>query len=193
MHLFNLFWFFSLKVGAVLDHFGYPAPRLDEWQQRTWYDLGTAQDFLQTMRSRLVRGCPAVAGLTVPATLAPATVSTAPPARSSVGKKAPRTLAGQLQVARAVSTSTSSTSQSRNAPHKGQKKGQKKRKRKSTPVPSEGSNVGPVSPKQQKVAEEEPKTSTESIASSPPDGPYTNRDSDATDSSPEGKACVPEI
>ena len=124
---------FSLKVGAVFDHFGYPAPRLDEWQQRIWYDLGAAQEYLQTMRSRLVRGCPTVAGPIVPATLASATASTAPSARSSIGKKAPRTLAGQLQVARAVSTSPSSTSQSRSTPRKGQKKGQKKRKLKNTP------------------------------------------------------------
>ena len=145
------------------------------------------------MRSRLVRGCPAVAGPIAPATLTPATVSKAPSARSSIGKKAPRTIAGQLQVARAVSTSASSTSQSHSASHKGQKKGQKKRKQKSTPVPSEGSDTGPVSPKQRKVSEEEPKTSTESVASSPPDGPYTNRDSDATDSAPEGQACAPEM
>ena len=194
MHTFNpIASLFSLKVGAVFDHFGYPAPQLDEWQQRTWYDLGTAQGLLQTMRSRLVRGCPTVAGPIVPATLASATDSKAPPARSSIGNKAPRTLAGQLQVARAVSTSTSSTSQSGNVPRKGQKKGQKKRKRKSTPAPSESSDFGPVSPNQRKVTEEEPKTPTESITSSPPDGPYTNRDSNATDSAPEGKACAPEI
>ena len=99
---------------------------------------------------------------------------------------------GQLQVARAVSTSTSSTSQSGNVSRKGQKKGQKKRKRKGTPAPSESSDFGPVSPKQRKVTEEETRTPPESITSSP-DGPYTNRDSDATDSAPEGKTCAPEI
>lgn len=187
-----LFIFFSLKVGAVFDHFGYPAPRLDEWQQRTWYDLGAAQSLLQAMRSRLIRGCPAVAGPIVPATLTPTTRSTASSARSSIGNKAPRTLAGQLQVAQAVSTPASSTSQSSNVPRKGQKKGQKKGKRKRTPVPSEDGDNSPVSPKQQKVGGEEPKTSSGSD-SSPPDGPYTNRDSDATDSAPEGQACAPEI
>ena len=177
--------FLCLKVGAVFDHFGYPAPRLDEWQQRTWYDLGTAQSLLQTMQSRLIRGCPTIAGPIVPATLASTSDSNVPPAHSSIGNKAPRTLAGQLQVARAVSTSTRGTSQSGNAPRKGQKKGQKKRKRKDTPAPSESSDFGPVSPKQHKKEEEEPGTPTESITSSP-DGPFTNRDSDATDSAPEG-------
>ena len=182
----------SLKVGAVFDHFGYPAPRLDEWQQRTWYDLGAAQGLLQSMRSWLVRGCPAIAGPIVPATLASTSDLNVPPARSSIGNKAPRTLAGQLQVARAVSTSTSSTSQGGNVSCKGQKKGQKKRKRKDTSVPSESGDFGPLSPKQRKEEEEKPGTSTESITSSP-DGPFTNRDSNATDSAPEGQACAPEI
>ena len=144
------------------------------------------------MRSRLIRGCPAVAGPIVPATLTSTSALNVPPARSSIGNKAPRTLAGQLQVARAVSTSTSGTSQSGNASRKGQKKGQKKRKRKNTPIPSESSDFGPVSPKQRKEEEEELKTPTESISSSP-DGPFTNRDSDATDSAPEGQACAPEV
>ena len=30
----------SLRVSAILDHFGYPPPHLDQWQQRIWYDLG---------------------------------------------------------------------------------------------------------------------------------------------------------
>ena len=28
-------------MSAVLDHFGYPAPHLDQCQQRVWYDLGS--------------------------------------------------------------------------------------------------------------------------------------------------------
>ena len=184
---------FSLKVGAIFDHFGYPAPRLDEWQQRTWYDLGAAQSLLQTMRSQLVRGCPAVAGPIAPATLASTSDSNIPPARSSIGNKAPRTLAGQLQVARAVSTSTSSATPRGNRPRKEQKKGQKRRKKKDTLVPSESSDLGPQSPKQHKGEEEEkPGTPTESVSSSP-DGPYTNRNSDAADSAPEGQAHAPEI
>ena len=98
-----------------------------------------------------------------------------------------------MQVARAVSTSTGSAAQSGNGSRKEQKKGPKKRKKKDTPVPSESSDLGPQSPKQCKGEGERPETPTESVSSSPPDGPYTNRNSDATDSAPEGQAHAPEI
>ena len=52
---------FSLRVSAVLNHFGYPAPHLDQWQQRVWYDLGATQEVLHQMRIRLSRGLPAIA------------------------------------------------------------------------------------------------------------------------------------
>ena len=54
-------YFYSLRVSAVLDHFGYPAPHLDQWQQRIWYDLGATQEVLHQMRIRLSRGLPAIA------------------------------------------------------------------------------------------------------------------------------------
>ena len=50
--------FYSLPVSAVLDHFGYPAPHLDQWQQRVWYDLGAIQEVLHQMRIRLSRAFP---------------------------------------------------------------------------------------------------------------------------------------
>ena len=53
--------FYSLRVSAVLDHFGYPAPHLDQWQQRIWYDLGATQEILHQMRICLSRGLPAIA------------------------------------------------------------------------------------------------------------------------------------
>ena len=53
--------FYSLRVSAVLDHFGYPAPHLDQWQQRVWYDLGATQEILHQMRIHLSRGLPAIA------------------------------------------------------------------------------------------------------------------------------------
>ena len=52
---------YSLRVSAVLDHFGYPAPHLDQWQQRVWYNLGATQEVLHQMRIRLSRGLPAIA------------------------------------------------------------------------------------------------------------------------------------
>ena len=58
---YSLWFFYSLRVSAVLDHFGYPAPNLDQWQQRVWYDLGATQEVLHQMRIRLSRGLPAVA------------------------------------------------------------------------------------------------------------------------------------
>ena len=45
---------YSLRVSAVLDHFGYPAPHLDQWQQHIWYDLGATQEVLHQMRIRLL-------------------------------------------------------------------------------------------------------------------------------------------
>ena len=62
MQVLLLSWFFySLRVSAVLDHFGYPAPHLDQWQQHVWYDLGATQEVLHQMLIRLSRGLPAVA------------------------------------------------------------------------------------------------------------------------------------
>ena len=52
---------YSLRVSAVLDHFGYPAPHLDQWQQCVWYDLGATQEVLHQTRIRLSRGLPAIA------------------------------------------------------------------------------------------------------------------------------------
>ena len=52
---------YSLRVSAVLDHFGYPAPHLDQWQQCVWYDLGATQEVLHQMHIRLSQGLPAIA------------------------------------------------------------------------------------------------------------------------------------
>ena len=60
-NIFSPDYFYSLRVSAVLDHFGYPAPHLDQWQQRIWYDLGATQEVLHQMRIRLSRGLPAIA------------------------------------------------------------------------------------------------------------------------------------
>ena len=60
-NIFSPDYFYSLRVSAVLDHFGYPAPLLDQWQQRVWYDLGATQEILHQMHIRLSRGLPAIA------------------------------------------------------------------------------------------------------------------------------------
>ena len=60
-NIFSPGYFYSLRVSAVLDHFGYPTPHLDQWQQRVWYDLGATQEVLHQMRIRLSRGLPMIA------------------------------------------------------------------------------------------------------------------------------------
>ena len=54
-------YFYSLRVSAVLDQFVYPVSRLDQWQQRVWYDLGATQEVLHQMRIRLSWGLPTIA------------------------------------------------------------------------------------------------------------------------------------
>ena len=60
-HLLPLHYSYSLRVSAILDHFGYPAPHLDQWQQCVWYDLGATQEILHQMHTRLSRGLPTIA------------------------------------------------------------------------------------------------------------------------------------
>ena len=60
-NIFSPDYFYSLRVSAVLDHSGYPAPHLDQWQQCVWYDLGATQEVLHQMRICLSRGLPAIA------------------------------------------------------------------------------------------------------------------------------------
>ena len=61
MSYFLFYHYNSLRVSAILDHFGYPPPLLNQWQQSIWYDVGTAQEFLHQMCNRLARGLPAIA------------------------------------------------------------------------------------------------------------------------------------
>ena len=60
-HLLLQYYSYSLRVSAVLDHFGYPAPHLDQWHQHIWYDLGATQEILHQMHTCLSRGLPAIA------------------------------------------------------------------------------------------------------------------------------------
>ena len=53
-------YFTVCRVSAVLNHFGYPAPHLDQWQQHVWYDLGATQEILHQMHIRLSRGLPVI-------------------------------------------------------------------------------------------------------------------------------------
>ena len=60
-HLLNLLYPYSLRVSAVLNHFRYSAPHLDQWQQHIWYNLRATQEALHQMRTRLSRGLPMIA------------------------------------------------------------------------------------------------------------------------------------
>ena len=51
----------QFRILAIFDHFGYPSPQLDQWQQHIWYDLGATQDLLHHMRNCLAKGLPAAA------------------------------------------------------------------------------------------------------------------------------------
>ena len=62
-NIFSPDYFYSLRVSAVLDHFGYPAPDLDQWQQRVWCDLGATQEVLHQMHICLSRGLPTIPSL----------------------------------------------------------------------------------------------------------------------------------
>ena len=60
-YLLSPHYFYSLRVSAVLNHFRYPAPHLDQWQQCIWYDLGATQEILHQMCIRFSRGLPTTA------------------------------------------------------------------------------------------------------------------------------------
>ena len=59
--LLPLHYSYSLRVSAVLDHFGYSAPHLDQLRQHIWYDLGATQEALHQMCTHLSRGVPTIA------------------------------------------------------------------------------------------------------------------------------------
>ena len=89
---------FSLKVGAILDHFGYPTPSLTEWQQHIWYDLGAIHSCVYKMRNRLAMGRspqPRSASPVASATTSASSVQFHP----CVGQKAPRAPPGSTPAA----------------------------------------------------------------------------------------------
>ena len=86
---FNVIFTFSLRVAAILDHFGYPTPSLTEWQQHIWYDLDAIHSCVYEMRHRLAMGRapqPHSVSSTVSATPSASSVQSHP----RVGRKMPR-------------------------------------------------------------------------------------------------------
>ena len=49
-------YFCSLRVCAVLDHFGYPAPPIGDWRHVKWYNLRLVQQTLEEMQQRVTSG-----------------------------------------------------------------------------------------------------------------------------------------
>ena len=107
-HLFPLHYSYSLRVSAVLDHFGYPAPHLDQWQQRIWYDLGATQEILHQMRTRLSRGLPTIASPPRAESPPPSHRPAAMPIRPSHGGKFVKASKGESSAPSTVSTGPSS-------------------------------------------------------------------------------------
>ena len=112
-------------MGAVLDHFGYPAPSLSEWQQHIWYDLGAIHSCVYEMRNCLAMGRspqPRLVGPIASVTVSASSVQSHP----RMGQKGPR--APPESVPAASTTGQSTESPLRRSPTKGKEKRKKKKK-----------------------------------------------------------------
>ena len=49
-HVYPVFYFCSLRVCAVFDHFWYPAPPIGDWRHVKWYNLWSVQQTLEEMQ-----------------------------------------------------------------------------------------------------------------------------------------------
>ena len=160
---------YSLRVSAVLDHFGYPAPHLDQWQQRVWYDLGATQEILHQMRIRLSRG--------LPATASPPRAESPPPSRRPAAAPIRPIHEGEFVKALKGESSAPSTASTRPsspmATTSPKTEIKKKRKRKSVKRTVTSETVSPPE-KKKKIISESPDSQAE--------GPFCDSD---TMSAPE--------
>ena len=95
-------------MSAVLDHSGYPAPHLDQWQQCIWYDLGSTQEILHQMLTRLSRGLPVITSPPRAESPSPSCRPAATPIRPSHGGKFVKASKGESSVPSTTSTGPSS-------------------------------------------------------------------------------------
>ena len=107
-HLFLLHYSYSLRVSTILNHFGYPAPHIDQWQQRVWYDLGATQEILHQMHTRLSRGLPAIASPPRAESPTPSRRPATTPICPSHGGKFVKASKGESSAPSTMSTGTSS-------------------------------------------------------------------------------------
>ena len=161
---------YSLRVSAVLDHFGYPAPHIDQWQQHIWCDLGATQEALHQMHICLSRGLPTTASppraQSPPSSRRPA----AAPIHPSHGGKFVKALKGESSAPSTASTRPS-LSIATTSPKMEKKK---RRKHKSVKCTVTSETVSPPE-KKKKVISESPDSQAE--------GPFCDTD---MASAPEG-------
>ena len=162
-------------MSAVLDHFGYPAPHLDQWQQHVWYDLGVTQEALHQMHTRLSRGLPAIASPPRAESPPPSRWPAAMPICPSHGGKFVKASKGERSAPSTASTQPSLPIVT-TSPKTEMKK---RRKRKSTRCTVTSKTVSPLE-KKTKVISESPDSQTE--------GPFYDTD---TVSAPEDSPHAP--
>ena len=150
-------------MSAVLDHFGYPAPHLDQWQQHVWYDLGATQEVLHQMRIRLSRGLPTIASPPRAESPSPSHRPAAAPIRSTHEEGFVKALKGGSSAPITMSTGPSSPV----ATTSPKTEIKKKRKRKSVKRTVTSETVSPPV-KKKKIISESPDSQAE--------GPFCDSD-----------------
>ena len=170
---------YSLRISAIFNHFGYPSPQLDQWQQCIWYDLGATQELLQSIHNQLAKGLPAAAS---PPRVKPSSSSflpTSPATCPTLGGKFIKASKGGGPPQNAATAEPSSAVMV-TPPETEVKK--RKKKRRATPRCTVTSETIPVVEKRPRVVPESPDSEAE--------GPF--RDSDHTVSTPENSPNTPQ-
>ena len=156
---------YSLRVSAVLDHFGYPGPSPRSMATACiWYDLGATQEVLHQMRIRLSRGLPVIASPPRTESPPPSHRPAAVPIRPSHGGEFVKASKGESSAP--CTTSVGPSSPVATTSPKTEIK--KKRKCKSVKRTVTSETVSPPERKKQKIISESPDSQAE--------GPF--RDSD---------------
>ena len=86
--MFTMLYFCSLRVCAVLNHFGYPAPPIGDWRHVKWYNLRLVQQTLEEMQQRVTSGLTPLPPLQIASSFGPSAGSTAPPGPSASSSQA---------------------------------------------------------------------------------------------------------
>ena len=155
-HLFPLHYSYSLRVSAVLYHFRYLAPHLDQWQQCIWYDLGATQEILHQMCTCLSRGLPVITSPPRAESPPPSRRPAAMPIRPSHGGRFIKASKGESSAPSTASTGPSSPT----ATASPKMETRKRRKRKSAKCTVTSETVSPPE-KKKKVILESPDSQAE--------------------------------